>query len=600
MYLDADRDGAIDAAPVNNPVWQAGAGNLGAVIMVNTRQYGAGNPVPARMEVQFRWDNGGIDPGAWQATLTLNHPNRVAIYPDPLQGTAAVVPAAIAGGGRINLHQAPFQALLNAGQLSLWIEAANFPAAPAANSVLLTFQFTASNGMVITQPAELRIAPWIMASDLDPMSTVWFISAAPPNPMQQQIQNFLPAGVAASTRQPPAIQGAGYKPFMRDVMRCGWVKAPHHQDIAILERLDAGSVYNGLATQVAGAGILTNATTGIPATQGAGQSSQDNGGNMLVTPPTAQFPFGRIVYGANLPNFPCHAANFFAAQGEQTPLVVDSSWLNVGHADEFISFVPDPGNPAWPYKILLASPRLGYILTHAASATPNALNLGALITLADATNAASRALEVAPGAGPGWPILQGQIAANFAPLAVAAGGAPAAPGGYLANPAPPVNQNGKVVWWQAGPAYAAQDIGAYLANPGPPTHQTLYQFSQPRIDAARQTLLNGLGNGAALGGQYVIDIPILPSYSGGLCATDSADSVNMLILGNDCLVPKPFGPVCANTYLFEHYIQTKLQALGMNVTFLNDWEAFHIREGEIHCGTNQIPQPLPPGREWWI
>jgi protein-arginine deiminase len=36
------------------------------------------------------------------------------------------------------------------------------------------------------------------------------------------------------------------------------------------------------------------------------------------------------------------------------------------------------------------------------------------------------------------------------------------------------------------------------------------------------------------------------------------------------------------------------------LTFLNDWQDFHAREGEIHCGTNQVPLPLPANRAWWL
>ncbi len=154
--------------------------------------------------------------------------------------------------------------------------------------------------------------------------------------------------------------------------------------------------------------------------------------------------------------------------------------------------------------------------------------------------------------------------------------------------------------WARGNNYVQQSIHDYLTNPGQPTHRVRYEFAQTPIDQARQSLLNGLGNGTPLADTCIIEIPILLAVSGGLCVTDTADSVNMLILGNRCLVPKPFGPVCANTYLFEHYIQAKLAPLGLNLTFLNDWQDFHSHEGEIHCGTNQVPLPLPANRAWWL
>jgi hypothetical protein len=107
MYLDSDRDGTIDAAPRDYTNWQEGAGNLGAVIMVNTRRCEEGQNVLARMQILFRWDNDTPDPGgAWKATLTIDHPDRVEIYERRVQG-AAEVPCA-AG---VDLHAEPLQAL---------------------------------------------------------------------------------------------------------------------------------------------------------------------------------------------------------------------------------------------------------------------------------------------------------------------------------------------------------------------------------------------------------------------------------------------------------------------------------------------------------
>lgn len=597
MYLDANRDGAIDDVPANYGDWQQGE-NGGAVIMVNTWNYADGQNVLARMEIQFRWDNDTPEPAVgWQARLTIDHANRVEIFQVRTEGAVAVAPDL---GGAINLHQAPFQVVLAAGQLSLWIQAANFPAVAAEASwrVRLTFTYSYPNGQQVQQTAQLRIAPWIMASDLDPVSNVLFVAANPPTDMQHEIQNFLPAEVQPYMRPPPGI--AGDKPFLRDVIRCGWIRAPHHQDIVVLERLDLGTFVN-LAAGMANVGRISTATAGIP----AARSAQDGGGNMLVTPPTDQYPFGRIVYGANPPDYPCHAAGFFAAQGKQAPLVVDSHWLSVGHVDEFIGFVRDATNVNWPYKILLASPRLGYILAYGACARYGTAYLDNLCDIADEVNDASRA------ANENWPAMLQRCQDEFGNLVHMGGGAAGGtlwgpvpgPGDYDADPAPPVRQNGKVVRWVAGGSYSVRSIDSYLADPGQPTHEWMFDtVQQPFIDAARQTLLAGLVvGGVPLNDNYIIEIPVMlrPNAAGMLI--DTADSVNMLILGNNCLVPKPFGPVCGevSTYLFEYYIRRKLP-LGLTVTFLNDWEGFHVHEGEIHCGTNQVPQPLPDDRAWWL
>jgi hypothetical protein len=36
----------------------------------------------------------------------------------------------------------------------------------------------------------------------------------------------------------------------------------------------------------------------------------------------------------------------------------------------------------------------------------------------------------------------------------------------------------------------------------------------------------------------------------------------------------------------------------MNVYFADNWSAYHINLGEVHCGTN-IAAPPPASERWW-
>ena len=86
-------------------------------------------------------------------------------------------------------------------------------------------------------------------------------------------------------------------------------------------------------------------------TWGGGQAtSQDSFGNLEISPPVTvdgvDYPFGRIYYGDNGGRMaPTQKLqDFLAAQRVQSPVEVDSSWLCVGHVDEYSSFIPDPGS----------------------------------------------------------------------------------------------------------------------------------------------------------------------------------------------------------------------------------------------------------------
>ena len=50
--------------------------------------------------------------------------------------------------------------------------------------------------------------------------------------------------------------------------------------------------------------------------------------------------------------------------------------------------------------------------------------------------------------------------------------------------------------------------------------------------------------------------------------------------------------------LFEACIEVQLEALGLKVHFVDSWY-YHIRLGEIHCGTNVLRKAPKPKQKWW-
>jgi protein-arginine deiminase len=86
----------------------------------------------------------------------------------------------------------------------------------------------------------------------------------------------------------------------------------------------------------------------------ASSTSQDYGGNIEVTPPVTvdgiEYPFGRIYWGdAGMwfgePAQPEDAIQaVFQTLTVQDPFVIDTSWLCVGHVDEWLTWVPDPSS----------------------------------------------------------------------------------------------------------------------------------------------------------------------------------------------------------------------------------------------------------------
>ncbi|WP_157245740.1 protein-arginine deiminase family protein [Nonomuraea typhae] len=96
-------------------------------------------------------------------------------------------------------------------------------------------------------------------------------------------------------------------------------------------------------------------------------SSHNYGGNLEVGPPSKNAPAGVVVVGnttgqaidgSTVTDMDPDLLAFLRGQahGHQRVLEVDTSWLDVGHVDEMLAFVPDPRDPRAPGAALRASP----------------------------------------------------------------------------------------------------------------------------------------------------------------------------------------------------------------------------------------------------
>jgi len=79
-------------------------------------------------------------------------------------------------------------------------------------------------------------------------------------------------------------------------------------------------------------------------------NSLDSFGNLECTPPLTvdgvEYPFGRIYYGGKpgTVQMTQPLREFLDAQEVQSPVEIDSTWLLVGHVDEFMVWIPDPSS----------------------------------------------------------------------------------------------------------------------------------------------------------------------------------------------------------------------------------------------------------------
>ncbi|WP_328397236.1 protein-arginine deiminase domain-containing protein [Streptomyces sp. NBC_00390] len=297
-------------------------------------------------------------------------------------------------------------------------------------------------------------------------------------------------------------------------------------------------------------------------------------GNLETIPPHSyggrSFPAGRIIMGERKDNGskPARAMRtLLKSQGFQDPLLLDTSWLHVGHVDEFVQFLPADTPRGW--KIGIADPEAGLRLLREAKA---------------AGHGRTRMFSV-PGAR----------------------GLPA--------PKETIDQALASKWLVKDNTMAAQGIKANLEILKRETGVTdaevvrvpaLYtRGTGDEEQGNRMPRLTRMGAGKApdavreYGQQKE-----LARHADGAAARESVmtsayvpGAVNGIVLGdNRYLAPRQWGPVIGGKDIFTSAVNAAYSGAGMKVSYLDDWYTYHLGAGEVHCGTNTLRDASAP---WW-
>ncbi|XP_047203394.1 protein-arginine deiminase type-2 isoform X2 [Girardinichthys multiradiatus] len=122
-------------------------------------------------------------------------------------------------------------------------------------------------------------------------------------------------------------------------------------------------------------------------------------------------------------------------------------------------------------------------------------------------------------------------------------------------------------------------------------------YVQSCIDWNRDVLKRELG----LDDDDIIDLPILFKLENKDAEYRAVayypDMVNMIVLGKNLGIPKPFGPKVNGRCVLEAEMCSLMEALGLNCTFIDDFATYHKLLGEVHCGSNVRRKPFD--FKWW-
>ncbi|MBG0564859.1 protein-arginine deiminase family protein [Actinoplanes aureus] len=548
LLIDTARSGALTEAI---PGWKWGAAGHGAVVLVNNDDDGTtGRPDN---------EDATVDPGNDAAELTALSIERTAAAPAGtvlelrvdnqaalriFAGTAAGAPEII-GPGTAASHRF---ADLTPARIDLAMEGVRYAGPGFPGEVTLTLRTTDPAGTVTDQIATVRVAPWIIPNHLDPAEKVFVVDAGPFNSAFRAALATHVTAAGCTLVELPLVAG---DIWMQDACEFGYASVPGATLRSVLRSpqprgLDTAA-RNMLAPDL---GFLVEGDVALA-------NTFDSTGNLEATPPVTvggkHYPFGRVYFGPGrgADTFDPKVRDFLRAQIVQDPIEVNTGWLSVGHVDEVISFVPAPSGKG--FKLVLPSPRRAYEILDKLKATHGS-----------------------------EPILKGRKLLVRFP----------APGDTLVERTISDFLKLRDDFHPELRDMVAAGLVAHTARP----LRVFNRNRQTDIDGVRKKLIKELG----LAASDVIDLPVifmpnppLPTRADAL----TGNVVNILLLNKHCVVPRPFGPLIGADDQFEKDVTDKLGPLGLTVDWIDNWDDYHVRQGEVHCATNTLRTAKPA--KWW-
>jgi protein-arginine deiminase len=229
--------------------------------------------------------------------------------------------------------------------------------------VELTYSLRDSEGGVLStvdRPdgiarAKLRVAPWVLNDNLSAFDKLWSSKGS------SEFVTGLKKAVAPTSLDYEAYSGWTDQ-WTQDYFQTAWTSIPGPNGTVRGMRVANPRPWsNGTKLPITWLqSSYLGPDRGIVTIYNKPKSGDtyDSHGNHEVIPPytkgAERYPFGRILTGSGVLK---ETRAFYEAQALQAPRFrVVSSWLVVGHVDEFVSFVPASTPRGW--KLLVASPKL--------------------------------------------------------------------------------------------------------------------------------------------------------------------------------------------------------------------------------------------------
>lgn len=409
------------------------------------------------------------------------------------------------------------------------------------------------DGKTTTDVVVMHVAPLLTQHALQPAEQVLVTDTGDPG--QDQFRADLAEQVAAAGIAAPVVElDEEYDIWTQDYFEPAYTSMTGPDGTAHVLRILIRSAQNRWAGRLAFTALRGPDVGAIQMRGDQGWNTLDSMGNLETIPPYTHngesYPAGRIIMGqrSDTQQPTAQLLETLRAQRMQDPLLLDTSWLYVGHVNEFVQFLPADTPRGW--KIGIADPNGGLDLLRAAQAAGHgATSLFSLPNMPSETidEALADPKLIADNA-----LAAGVIAANLAVLVEATG----------------VTEDEVV----AIPSLFSRSWPTGGATPGAATMLPDPDDAAPGSEVGERT-------GRV---QTVAHIP---------------GAINGVILSRTSyLAPQQWGPVIDGVDIFGSAVQTAYAQVGMAVSFVDDWYPYHLGLGEVQCATNVYRAADTP---WW-
>jgi protein-arginine deiminase len=412
----------------------------------------------------------------------------------------------------------------------------------------VTLEFTVSDrGVSVSDRVAMRVAPVVVHNHLEKAVEVFAVQSGR-NAAHKQFMIDLSTALDNMKFDRPVHQFNSTDNWAQDFVEFGHVSMPAPAGGITSIRIAIRSAQPGRS---AGRSLFDIRGPGLGVVQIGGDDYHqvDSFGNLETVPPYElngkSYPAGRLIYGDAGDGIAPHQdfVTFFKSQAAQDPILLDTSWLAIGHVDEFVQFVPADNRRGWMIAVkdvpaalalLRDAQKRGY------GKTPAFSRQGAPQQTIDQLLADKKLL------------LQNELARRKVAL------------------------NIEILKAQTGVTDAE-----ILPVPG------LFHESDFSGDAAAPPSL-----------PEDLDWPKEKIvYGPGILLAYYPAAVNGLLLDRyNYIVPKQWGPVIDGTDILQAAVNDAYAKVGIKASTVDDWMSHHRFAGEIHCGTN-VTRVIE--KKWW-